>query len=233
MRNDSWGLSFIGGAFLLSALFFGLFFRIIGLADASAWGDETATWYFALNLEAVFAFESHTPFFYALGRLWFTIFPETILSLRYLSITLNVLALAMAGVLVARNREPRRGYLLLVLWWLWPVAVIYSRQGRHNALYADLMLLALVLWTYRETFPRWSIWAAFAASSLVHPFALLPAAVLLAVDLRARRLRPWDCLFYLTSFLPVIAYYLFRFLTFGPRRVLMTVNWISTATKEF
>ncbi len=233
MHNVFPGLSLTGGAFLFSALFFGLFFRLLGLADVSAWGDEMASWYFAMDLGSVFYGESHTPLYYFLNRIWLSFFPGEVLSLRYFSIFLNVLLTGLMVALVGRYQSPRRAYLLLVLWWLWPLAVIYSRQARHYALYADLSLLGLIAWSVRDQVKNWHLWSLLSLYPMVHPFALIPVGSILASDLVLRRLRRSDFFFFATSALPVCVYYGLRFLNLGQDKVLSNIRWITSSADLF
>ncbi len=233
MRKVFPGLSFTGGAFLFSALFFGFFFRLLGLASVSAWGDEMASWYFALDLGAVFSHESHTPLSYFFNRLWLSVFPGGVLSLRYFSVVSNALLTALAVGIVFKRQSPRKAYLLFVLWWLWPLAVMSSRQARHYGAYADLTLLVLIAWSLRGELHRWAVWFLLCLSTMLHPFALIPMVSLLGADLLLRRLPRKDFFFFATSALPVCVYYGLRFLTLGQEKVLSNIQWITSSAELF
>lgn len=225
-------LSFIGGVLFLSTLFLGLVFRIIGLHDISAWGDEVASWYYARHLSEVFFGESHTPVYYFLCKIWYWIFPATILSLRYFTIVLSLIVVALTCAWVGKKKDPRTGLVLFVLWWLWPSMVIYARQARHYSLYLDLSILVLVMWEFRKDLNKYVFWSVLAFYQSIHPLAALAVSFLAAWDFFKNK--DWkEAFFKLSSVLPVALYYLARLVYLGGSKVHSNIAWISQSPVGF
>lgn len=233
MRKTIEGLSFIRGALLLSVLLLGFFFRTLGLENISAWGDEVASWYYSQHLGMIMPNESHTPGYYFLCWIWYAIFPKTILSLRYFSISLT-LGLALLGSFFYFKRQGfKKASYLFTLWWLWPTSLIFDRQARHYGLYFDLTLLVLILWPERRSLNKYVWWILLAFYQFIHPLAVIPILFLCGIDQLNKRDHFKLCLFDLSSSLPVMIYYLVRFSLYGQERVMSNIAWISTRPLTF
>jgi hypothetical protein len=232
MRKYFEDLSFIGGVLFVSSLCLGLLFRFIGLKETSAWGDEVASWYYHQYFSHIFLYESHTPVYYFICKVWTWVFPNTILSLRYLSIFLSLALVLFASCFITKKRDARSGLLLFILWWLWPTAIIFSRQARHYSLYFDLTILICLLWTFKKDFKKWIFWALLAIYSAIHPIAVLPVIFLSSWDfVKERKIK--DFVFWLSSCLPVSLYYLLRLIFIGREKVHSNIAWINSSSSEF
>ena len=224
--------TFICGVLFFATLFLGIIFRVVGLADTSAWGDEVASWYYSQNLSQVISFESHTPVYYFLCRLWTTVFPETILSLRYFSIVSGLIIILLSSYFVMKKTGKSLALLLFATWWLWPTMIIFSRQARHYGLYADLTLLILVIWGLRVELKKWYLWGLLAFYQSLHPLAVIPSFFLFFRDFYVQRnIRKF--LFEASSVLPVSLYYAYRFLIQGQEKVMSNIAWIDNDSSTF
>ena len=219
--------SFLGVVLFVSVLYLGLFLRIFGIETNSSWGDEVASLYYAQHLDRVFFYESHTPFYYGLCRLWMTIFPETILSLRYMFVSLSLFFALISSYVILKKRNVGLALVCFVLLWLWPTDISYSRQARHYSLFYEMCFLLLVLWGVRAEISRKVLWAVWATFQLIHPFALIPVFFLMLWDFVRKKLSWHEIRFFLTTSLPLVGYYLVRFFFFGRERVLSNISWVN------
>lgn len=225
-------LSFTGGVLFLVSLIFGLIFRYTGLADISSWSDEVATWYYAQNLGSIFQSDSHTPLYYFICKIWISIFPDTIFSLRLLSIFLSLLILSVSCLLIGRKSGIKSALIVFSSWWLWPSMVIQSRQARHYSFYLDMTLLILVMWDQKKNISQWIFWGALVIYQLIHPLAVIPVVFLCLWDLVKER-KTKVFLFELSSMVPVALYYLSKFYFLGQEKVESHISWISSDTFHF
>ena len=222
----------ISRVLFFSVISLGLLFRVVGLGDTSAWGDEVASWYYSQNLSHVILHESHTPVYYFLCRLWISIFPDTILSIRYFSILSSLGILLYCVYLVWRKLGKEIGLLLLTTWWLWPTMIIFDRQARHYGLYANLTLLLLVIWSLKKEIRRWSLWTVMAFYQALHPLAVISSFFLIFKDFYTQRnIRKF--LFKASSVLPVSFYYAYRFLNQGQEKVMSNIAWVNNDSSTF
>lgn len=213
---------------MFSALFFGFLFRVLGLFELSAWGDEVASFYYPFHLKDIFFYESHTPFYYLLNRLWLSVYSDGVNSLRVFSITLNFLLTCTSIFLFKKYRPTWSVVFLFVLWWLWPTSIIFSRQARHYQLFSDLTLLILIFWPLKDHFHRAFKWFLLAIYQLIHPLGAIPVFFLIAWDWRKKK----DILS-LTTFIPVVLYYISRLIVRGKDNVMSNISWIATPFTHF
>lgn len=124
----------------------------------------------------------HSPLFYAMERAWIGVFGTTPAGFRSLSATLGVLGIGLAFALGATLFGSRVGGALTAsLLAISPIFVLYSRQAREYALFADATMLATLAFICALRRPARAGWAAYAASVAlgfyVDPiFALVAAA---------------------------------------------------------
>lgn len=124
-----------------------------------------------------------------------------------------------------------RGILFFVLVWLWPTLVIYDRQARHYSFLADLMLLILAVRNFQARNSK-VLWILYAVTAALHPLGYIAALFFILYDyLKDKNLK--KRLFEASSILPVLLYYLFRFLGQGQDRILRNISWIKAETYEF
>lgn len=232
MRKYFEGLSFYGGVFFFSALVLGIIFRVVGLQETSAWGDEVASWYYSQNLSNVFYTESHTPVYYFFCRVWTFIFPTSILSLRYFSIFLSLLVVLFTCTWVKRKKGNYSALILFIIWWLWPTMIIFSRQARHYSLYADLTFLIIVMWNYKKDLNKWLLWSVLALFESIHPIAVLPVFFLSFWDF-LRNKKSKDLLWEVSTSFPVSIYYICRVYNQGKENVHANIAWINNDSWVF
>lgn len=233
MLKSKLNRSFTGAVLFFSVLFLGLFFRTLGIDSISAWGDEVASLYYAQHIDRVFFYESHSPFYYGLCKIWISIFPESVVSLRYMFISLSLILTAMSTWLLYKKRGVSLALVFFVLFWLWPTDIIFSRQARHYSLFLEMTVLILILWDHKETFKKWLLWPLWMIFQLIHPFALIPVWFLIFYDFFKKKLTTHDVRFYLSTTLPLISYYVLRFIVFGKEKVLSNISWIDFKFQEF
>jgi hypothetical protein len=222
------------GVVLISfTLFLGFFFRLIALPEASAWGDEIASLFYANNLSEIFHHESHTPLYYFLCKIWMTVFGESIVALRYLFVLMSFSILSLSGFLLLKKKETGFFLLFVVVWWLWPTDIIFSRQARHYGLYAELSFFYLILWRHKNDYSFRTLYWSSILIQFLHPFILVPVWFLAFYDYLKKSLTSKLLLLHLTTSLPLIIYYLARFFTYGQEKVLSNISWIHAKTMDY
>lgn len=225
--------SFIGVVLVFSVLFLGILFRVLNLSGVSAWGDEVASLYYAQHLDRIFLHESHSPVYYFICSFWISIFPKSILSLRYLSIFLSFLITALSTGLLWKRRGVGVAFMFLILWWLWPTDITYSRQARHYSLYAELTFLLLILWDQRSSVSRRLLLIFCSFFQLIHPFGLIPVWYLAFYDFFKKLSGRRQLFAFLGTSVPVGVYYAARFFLYGREKVFSNISWISFDTFAF
>ena len=233
MRKFYQDYSLAGVVLILSTVAFGFLFRILGLSDTSAWGDEIASLFYAENLSEVFKHESHTPLYYVLCKAWISVFGKTILSLRYFFISLSFLFLSLSSYLLIKNKQTAAFLGLIILWWLWPTDVIFSRQARHYGLYAELGFFFLIFWRFKNQFSKKALFTVGSFVQFLHPFMVIPVFFLAIYDYAKRKIGPHVLFVALSSGLPLVLYYTFRFLIYGQEKVLSNINWIQVSSLTY
>ena len=233
MRKFFKDYSFFGVVLVCSVLFFGFSFRILSLSDVSAWGDEVASFYYSQHLDRSFIQDSHTPFSYFIYKLWLSVFPKTILSLRYLSIFFSICLTSLSSILLFKKRGYPAALFFFILWWLWPTDIIFSRQARHYSLYAEMMFLLLILWDQRSCYSRKMLFLFLGLIQFIHPFSILPILFIVIYDFVKKKSRFYESIGYLLTSLPVVIYYGVRFFRFGSDKVLSNISWISYTSFAF
>jgi len=223
MRKYFDGLSPVRGAILLSVFFFGIFFRFYGLDLQSPWTDELASWYFLRNLDQVFLYESHSPLYYSLLRLFFGLDPG-IYSLRMFSATVSVLYLILFFFVGQKFWEKDRLIIFMVLICLNPVDIEYARMARHYGILLEGSLFYLFL-IQAGVRPRVLIpYGAFLG--FIHVFAIIPICTI--IFWKYVQNREWKRFFVLFSGPSlVIFYYLVRVIYLGHQKVKSNVAWNS------
>jgi uncharacterized membrane protein len=135
----------------------------------------------------------HSPLFYVMERAWIGVFGTTPAGFRSLSATLGVLGIGLAFALGATLFGSRIGGAVTAsLLALSPIFVLYSRQAREYALFADATMLATLVFIRALRTPSPVAWAAYAATVAfgfyVDPiFALVAAAHALSAALEPGR----------------------------------------------
>lgn len=227
MRKFLKDYSFIGVVLVISVFGLGGLFRVLNIESVSAWGDEVASLYYAQHLDRVFLYESHTPFYYLICKLWMGVFPDTIVSLRYLFISLSFLLTALSSFILSKRRGSGAALIFFILWWLWPTDVIFSRQARHYSLYAEMTFLLLILWDSRSYYARKWLLVLWSLFQFIHPFTLLPVWFLSFYDFVKKKSDRKELLCFLSTSLPLMLYYGVRFLFQGREKVLSNISWVS------
>lgn len=233
MRKFFQDYSASGVALIFSVIIFGFLFRLLGLSDASAWGDEIASLFYANNLGDIFYHESHTPLYYFICKIWMLIFGESIVALRYLFVLLSAFLLFISGMLLLRKKETGFLLLFITLWWLWPTDIIFSRQARHYGLYAELSFFYLIFWRYKDDFSSGLTFVIGSFVQFFHPFMLVPVLFLAIFDFLRKQLSRKKLMVVLSSGLPVLIYYLARFSLFGFQKVMSNIDWIRLGFVQF
>lgn len=233
MRKFYQDYSLIGVVLIIAVFGLGLTFRLFNIEAISAWGDEVASLYYAKHLERVFLYESHTPFYYLICKAWMWVFPDSIISLRYLFVSLSALLMSCCCYLLVKRRGSGSAFVFLVLWWLWPTDVTFSRQARHYSLYAEMTFLLLILWDYRKEYSRKFLYTIWSIYQLIHPFALISVWYLALYDWARGRAKKKEILFYLSSSLPLFSYYAIRFSLYGSERVFSNISWVNENWSDF
>lgn len=225
--------SLMGVVLFVSVLFLGLLFRILGLSSVSAWGDEIASLYYAQHLDRVFFHESHSPLYYLICKIWMSVFPSTIVSLRVLFVLMGLGVTSVSALFLYRKRGWGLALVFFILFWLWPTEIIYSRQARHYALYGELIFLLLILWDSRHEVNKWILWGLCCFVQLLHPLALIPVIFLLCYDIFKKTMSLSELRFYLTSTLPLWVYYVSRWFVLGQTKLLSNISWINNQFLDF
>ena len=215
MLKSEKGHSLAGVTLFCLTFLLGLFFRLYRLEEVSAWNAEVTALYFANHLDRVFFHHNLPPFFSFLGRLWISFLPETILSLRYLSVFLSTLVASWMSVLLWKKKGSDLTLLLLILFWLSPLGILFSRQAGPWGLINDLTLLIIVLWTYRGHIPKYILWPVWTVYQLLHPLSLAVVWLLAVVGFIRKKTTAFEFKFFITTSLIPLGYYLLRFIFMG------------------
>jgi uncharacterized membrane protein len=226
MRKFFQDYSSTGVVLIFCTLILGFLFRLFNLSSASAWGDEIASLFYAENLSEVFHHESHTPLYYSLCKVWMFFFGKSILALRCLFIILSFSLLSLSGILILRKKETGLFLLFVILWWLWPTDIIFSRQARHYGLYGEISFFYLIFWRYREDFNSKTLFVIGMIVQALHPFMIIPVWFLGAFDFIRKRLSFRQFLLVAGSSFPLVLYYSLRFLFYGQEKVMSNIGWI-------
>ena len=143
----------------------------------------------------------HAPLFYALERLWIGAFGSSPAAFRSLSAALGTLGIALAFALgTALTGSRLAGSVAASLFALSPLFVLYARQAREYALFADVTLAATVLLVRALQAPSRGLWVAYAIGVAIgfytDPLFALVAlshgiAVLWGAAPRRSRVRSW------------------------------------------
>lgn len=193
----------------------GLFFRLYRLEELSAWNGEVSSLFFANNLDRIFFQHNQTPFYSVLSRLWISLFPSTVVSLRYLSVVLSTLVAGAVSVFLWKKKGADLALLFFILFWLSPLGVLFSRQAGAWALILDLTFLIVILWSYRGLVPKTFLWPLWTVYQLLHPLALLSVWLLLITGLLRKKTSASEVKFFLTTSFISVGYFLLRFIFMG------------------
>ena len=112
--------------------------RLYGLADESLWLDEgytarRATDSFA-QLMAEFRYETETPLYYIMEKVWCSVFGTSEFSLRFLSVIFGIAATFGIFLLAKEIFSINVGLLSALLLAINPFAIHYSQEARPYAL---------------------------------------------------------------------------------------------------
>lgn len=184
MRKFFEGLSLAELALFFSSLILGIFLRFYDLGSLSGWTDELATWFYARNLNIIFSFESHTPFYYGVVRL-LTGSEATLESIRLLSASISVLSLAAVFFLSIKIMDAGRLVLMMIILSLNPLDIAYARMARHYSIFFELVLIFLILMRRDSKI----LWLAMLGVVLgfLHIFSLIPLTLIFLLDYWERR----------------------------------------------
>jgi 4-amino-4-deoxy-L-arabinose transferase-like glycosyltransferase len=152
--------------------------RLYNLSSQSLWADEGNSVALAQRsfseIAQHTAFDIHPPLYYWLLKLWVSVFGDSELGLRSLSVVLGLGLVYVISQLGRRLFSPRLGLMAAFIAALAPLQVYYSQEARMYMLLACLssltVLAALLLWSASERRPAAARpWVA----SLAIPLALL------------------------------------------------------------
>jgi len=104
----------------------------------------------------------HPPGFYVLDRLWIGSFGSTPAGFRGLSALLGTLGIALAFALGRRLGGKLAGALFAALVALSPLFILYARQAREYAFFADATLLGTLVFVHALETRRWGAWVLYA-----------------------------------------------------------------------
>lgn len=126
-------------------------FRVYRLNAQSLWYDEGVSAFMTgrgvTEILAAAAGDIHPPLYYLLLRGWAVLAGSSEFSLRFLSLFLGVVLVAMLYLLGREVASPREGAVAALLAALSPILVYYSQEARMYMLMATLALLStLLLW---------------------------------------------------------------------------------------
>lgn len=186
---------------LTVAVGIGLIVRCYGISAECAWYDEINS-IDKLDASSLSGFiarirevePSMAPFYFILQYGWASVFGDTVLTLRLLSVIFGVLCIPAAFLVADRMFGRFAGCIASVCVALSPIAAFYSQEIRMYSLFGLLCLCAVFtfLRLLEKSHPGW--WAAHAVvillllwTHLLAPFSLLPMAVLLVLFWRERR----------------------------------------------
>lgn len=220
------GRTLWGVALFVIFLYLGLLLRFTNLSEVSVWTDEVATWFYSHHLSEIYPYESHTPVYYFFCFLWNHLFSDTIVSLRFFSVVMNLSLTLVCAWVFSRHRGYFAGLILFVLWWMWPTSIIYSRQARLYGMYADLSLLLLILWHFKNAQQKWGLWWLMCLIQGLHPLGLIVCWFLVFYDGFLKRITVRRMVFFISSALPTAIYLGSRFNLYGNEKVLSNISWI-------
>jgi uncharacterized membrane protein len=127
--------------------------RFYRLSGQSLWADEGNSVALArrsfVEIARRTAFDIHPPFYYWLLKIWISIFGDSEIGLRSLSVVLGILLVFLIGVLGTRLFSSRVGLIAAFIAALSPFQVYYSQEARMYMLLTVLgsltMLITLII----------------------------------------------------------------------------------------
>jgi hypothetical protein len=194
-------LSLIAWVLLLSATW-GLWLWQLDASDLTF--DESATYFVAHRpLLEIFSYlrgavREHPPLYYLLVNGWMAVAGASEFSLRFLSVMIGMLAVALVGWVARVSRTAARGLPPALLLAVAPGMVYYARDARMYALAVVWAVLSSGLflrdWLPENAWPRWPAVLALMGVHLLalftHYYLLLLIIVQPLVLLLSRRWRP-------------------------------------------
>ena len=123
--------------------------RFYRLSSQSLWADEGNSVALArrgfVEIAQRTAFDIHPPFYYWLLKIWITVFGDSEIGLRSLSVVLGILLVFLIGVLGTRLFGPRVGLIAAFIAALSPFQIYYSQETRMYMLLTILGALAVLV----------------------------------------------------------------------------------------
>lgn len=221
MRKFFEGHSRSGVVLILFSFLAALFLRFYHIGLQSPWSDELASWWYSRHLGEVWAFESHSPLYYALLKI-FT-FEGDITSLRVFSATLSVIHLIEFFFLGQIVFDKKKFLLFWILVCLNPVDIVYARMARHYSWLLEGVLVFYLL--LRAKAPTWLLSFTAAFMGFIHVFAVIPIVFYTwSLKQRFRIIGP-ACLIFI--------YYSLRLILLGSDVVKENVSWITLGPVTF
>lgn len=215
------GFTVTGGALLVVSFFFAIFFRFYDLGVQSPWTDELATWFYSGNLDQVFLYETHSPLYYFLVRL-FVGASAPVENIRYFSATLSCLNLLLLFLVGLRFMDRPKLTLFLILLAFSPADIIHSRMARHYGLLLEGTLLFLFL--IKANGRTWILSLLACFMGLLHVFFLVPMFFILLFDYLEKRNLKKTLIIFISS-LGILIYYLIRRFLPGYHGVIGNLQW--------
>jgi hypothetical protein len=162
-----------------AALLAGYALSMVNLTAQSVWVDEGFTWFATQHdLLPLLRSDAHPPLYFALMRLWTLLTGDSALAMRFFSVLMGALALALTarlgGLLAARADLPAAGRWLpaaaALVMSLSDMFVYIAQEARPYTFHIVLALLAAYAMLRAETqpCPRWWILWALAGAALLY-----------------------------------------------------------------
>ena len=225
MRKYFEGFTPFSVALLVVSFIFAVFFRFYDLGVQSPWTDELATWFYAKNLDQIFLFETHSPLYYFLVRL-FLGNSASVESIRFFSATLSCLNILLLFLIGLRFMDRGKLTLFVILLAFNPADIMHSRMARHYGLLLEGTLLFLFL--LRANARTWVLSIVACFMGFLHVFSLIPMSCILIFDYLEMK-NPRKSLIIFFSSLGILVYYLARRLLPDHSTVLKNLIWSDSA----
>lgn len=147
------------------------------------------------DLVAATAADTHPPFYYALLKAWFAVFPDTLFSGQVLSILFSIGTIAMVAAFAWRRFGRGAATAAVATWALSAYLGYWNHSVRnHQLLPLAMIAIAWCSWEHLRSGARWALWAsaaawilAFQANYMAFPAGLVWCAALLAAGGSWRR----------------------------------------------
>jgi uncharacterized membrane protein len=214
-------LSFEEGVLLFTAFVFAVFLRFYDLGAQQPWTDELASWFYLRNLGQVFQYESQSPLYYFLLRLFLGENAD-VLSIRMFSGCISILNLVLIYLLARNIFDKGKATAIVIFIVFCPADIVHSRMGRHYSLLLEGSLIFLLL--MKGQVRTWILSVFAFLMGFIHVFFLIPMTIVLGFDFyRQRNIKRVATIFF--SSLGILIYYFVRFLVYGKDYVGGNLVW--------